>query len=262
MKKLELEEIKLVEFNILKKFHKICVDNDLKYMLCGGTLIGSIRHKGFIPWDDDIDVLMPRNDYDKFVKIFKENDLKLFNIDINKQYYQPYSKLVDKNTILIEHDCLKLDDYGIFIDIFPMDGIPKNQEKLYKKLSFYKYLLFSFYSTSSSSSKIKTIVKKMVRLFTKIIGGNRIAKKINSIARKTSYNESEYVGDVVAGYGIREVIKKSDLGNFILGDFEGEKFYIPEGYDIFLRNIYGNYMELPPVEQRVGRHSIEAYKKN
>ena len=139
-----LDEIKSIELSILKRVHSICEQNGIKYYLCGGTLLGAVRHKGFIPWDDDIDIYMKRRDYTKFVNLLKENaeiyaeeGLELVNATTPRYYGRIISKVIDNTTVLQENDYKTDDPIGIFIDIWPLDGTPNNN--LYRKA----YLIYA-----------------------------------------------------------------------------------------------------------------------
>jgi|AGTN01.3.fsa_nt_gi LPS biosynthesis protein len=139
MRELTQDELKDRAFELLKEFRDVCEKNNLRYYLTGGTLLGAVRHKGFIPWDDDIDVAMPRIDYLKFLKIYKREYDKnnLFAYEINKNYKYMFAKLCDKDTSLIEFDFDCKEKLGVYLDIFPIDGLGKNEKSLSKdKKSF------------------------------------------------------------------------------------------------------------------------------
>ena len=145
-KKLNSDEVKKIELQLLLKFDELCKKHDLQYSLCGGTLLGAIRHKGFIPWDDDIDVMMPRDDFEKLLKLEKtqasDQVEKLVSWKSGKSIY-PFIKMINTKTVLKEKYLDKEYTTGVWIDIFPIDGMPEDQkivDKKYKKVIFYKMM--------------------------------------------------------------------------------------------------------------------------
>lgn len=266
LKKISLDEIKKIELDILINFDTFCKENKLKYYLSGGTLLGAIRHKGFIPWDDDIDVCMPRGDYQKLIKIFPD---KLKNRYILKakekgNFKAPFVKILDSRT-LIDFKYVKNElDNNLWIDIFPVDGLPSNKKEmrnLYTKVSFYrKLLVLNTAKIKTSKGKLlKQIFKPFAIFIAKLIGTKFFIKKIETIALSNNYDKSEYVGAVTWGlYGIGECMKKSDFEKVVYVDFEGYKFPAFSCWDSYLRGLYKNYMELPPIEKRK-THEMEAY---
>ena len=129
MDKLTTAEVKKIELDMLAYIHKVCVENNIRYWVCGGTLIGAIRHNGFIPWDDDIDIDMPRPDFERFKKIADSSRYMLLTAE-NEKYYYASAKLVDNNTVLNENNFEgNIDGLGVFVDIFPLDGLPSDAKK-------------------------------------------------------------------------------------------------------------------------------------
>ncbi|GLU98391.1 LicD family protein [Megamonas funiformis] len=266
MKKISLEKIKKIELDILINFDNFCKENDLKYYLSGGTLLGAIRHKGFIPWDDDIDVCMPRKDYEKLIKIFPDklkNKYVLKSIE-RRNFMSPFAKIIDIRTIIDLKYVENKFENSLWIDIFPVDGLPSNKnevKKIYMKVNFYRKLLI----LNSSKFKIRKgmllrqIFKVFVILIAKLINAKAIVKKIESIALSNKYDKSEYVGAVTWGlYGIGERMKKSEFEKVIYVDFEGYKFPVFSCWDSYLRGLYNDYMKLPPIEKRK-THDMKAY---
>ena len=265
MRKLQTDDIKKIELNILMFFDNFCRKNDLKYYLSGGTLLGAIRHKGFIPWDDDIDVCMPRNDYEKLIQIFPEeyeNRYILKSIQ-RENFVFPFVKLIDKNTKIFSKYNNSCVDSNLWIDILPVDGLPKDNEelrRLYKSVDFYrKLLMLNFANIGQGSTKLKRFLKPIAIFFAKIIGVDRCLTKMEKIAKTYDYDKSDYVGAITWGlYGMGERMKKSEFEKTIYVDFEEHKFPTFSCWDSYLKGLYGNYMKLPPVEKRK-THDIEAY---
>lgn len=266
MKKISLEEIKKIELDILINFDAFCKENNLKYYLSGGTLLGAIRHKGFIPWDDDIDVCMPRKDYEKLIKIFpyKFKDKYILKATEKNNFISPFTKIVDSRTVIDLKYVKNKFEKSLWIDIFPVDGLPSNKKKIkeiYIKVSFYRKLLVlnTAKFKTSKGKLLKQIFKPFAIFIAKLIGVKFLIKKIENIALSNSYDKSEYVGAVTWGlYGIGECMKKSEFEKVVYVDFEGYKFPTFSCWDSYLRGLYRNYMELPPVEKRK-THEIEAY---
>ncbi len=266
MKKLNLKEVKLREIEILLEFDKFCKKNKLKYFLAGGTLLGAIRHKGFIPWDDDIDVCMPRKDYEIFIKNFLryKNDLGTNSYLVNN-LSAPFAKIIDLNTkVDSKFDKSELNKY-LWIDIFPVDGLPENLEevkKIYAKSNIYRtVLLLTDAKLGEGSTKFRKYTKYILKPLAKIYGRKRCIEKLEKIAKSNPYETSKYVGAVTWGlYGAGERMLKSEFEKSVEVEFEGYKFPAFSCWDSYLRGLYGNYMELPPLEKRK-THNMTVYLK-
>ncbi|MBS5582978.1 MAG: LicD family protein [Megasphaera sp.] len=253
MKELTLKEIQEDVFQILLTFDQFCKNNHLTYRLAGGTLLGAIRHKGFIPWDDDIDVCMPRPDYEKFLMISK-NDF------IDKGYEvtaEAYCKISDLNTKLISQ--YRFDDKYVTMDVFPIDGLPednKKVEQIYKETNLYREIYrLNFAKMGEATTFLKRIFKPFFILGARVIGKDYCVKKLNEIAKTRAFENSHYVGAVTWGlYGSGERMKKEEFEETVMVDFEGHKFPTYSCWDSYLHGIYGNYMELPPIEKRKTHH--------
>ena len=253
MKEMTLHEIQLDALEILKLFDRFCNENQLMYRLAGGTLLGAIRHKGFIPWDDDIDVCMPRPDYERFLSL-NHSEFEKHNYLIQKE---AYCKISDTTTKLVSQ--FRLDDKYITLDVFPIDGLPENDElvkNIYKKTNIYREI---YRLSNAKIGEGKTFAKKLIKPFfitiSRLIGPSYCIKKLNSIARERKYEDSKYVGAITWGlYGPGERMKKSEYEDTIMVDFEGMKFPTYSCWDSYLHGIYGNYMEIPPVEKRKTHH--------
>ena len=264
----DLRKAQLLMLKILKEVHKICEENNIKYFLSDGTLIGAIRHQGFIPWDDDLDIGMLREDYEKFCKIapqiLSENFI-LQNFQTDKGYGLQFGKVILKNTVWIEKVAKNTNRQwsGIYIDIFPYDNITENKkmQKLINRLYIFiqglilikfKYINISNYE--SMAKKLKYVLKK-IYLCT-------ISKKLLIYIRdsicKRYLNKSK---SLVTKYG-GNFYKNQNPYNFYkdltLQNFEDTSFYIPKNYDKILKNLYGNYMEIPPIEKQ-RQHGIEYF---
>lgn len=268
MKRIEAEEAKIIELDLLKVFADICKNYNLKWYLGGGTLLGAIRHEGFIPWDDDIDVMMPREDYEKLLDIKDLNKQLPHYIKLdtykNKQCFYPFAKLSDRRTVLREKKNKIKYTLSINIDIFPIDGIPEGDKEYHrlcsKIIKLRKLLLTCIYKTEYSSRSMKRFIKKIAGPVLDLIGPFRIAKVIDKIAKEYPIKKSQNVGCLVWGYDEKEKVNRDGFEKAIKVKFEGFSYPAPSNYKEYLTNHYGNYLELPPVEERVN-HEFEAYWK-
>lgn len=233
MKRISSQEIQSLELNILKSFKTFAQKNNIIYYLCGGTLLGAIRHKGFIPWDDD-------------------------------NYIYPYIKIVDTNTIVYEKDIKKEYCLGVWIDIFPLDEFPKTNteiKKVVKKHSIYKFFN-KIYVSGNLSTTTKKVIAFFAKIFYSIICFNKDNKYwVTKILLLVQNYDSNYIGNLVWPNQYREIFNKSIYSTTLECQFEDDLFPIPSGYDEYLTNMYGNYMELPKPADRVF-HDFEAYILN
>lgn len=255
-----LQEMHADLLNIMLVFKKFCEKENLRYSLGGGSVLGAVRHHGFIPWDDDVDIVMPRPDYEKMLDLFeKQNNqlsdsLKIIS-DRNPQNAFPFTKLVDTN---IELEQKYVENNGIqnlWVDIFPIDGVPsdpKAASKFLKKVRFYRHgLTLSMASKGEGKSRLKRIIKPFIIPFFKAYGTKNWKNKVNTLARTYPYCKSDYVCNVVwEVYGDSEIMKRDQFENLIDADFEGHKFKIMANWDEYLTNLYGDYMQLPPENER------------
>ncbi len=249
----DLNEIKELELNILKYIHRICEENNLVYYMAGGTLLGAVRHGGFIPWDDDIDLLMYREDYEKLVDIIN-NDNSYYRMECLKsdnKYIGTFAKVIDTRTKVVFNNFMSDGETGVFVDIFPMDGVSNN----YKGGAKYLDNLSKWYQRFVNC-KVSMSENGLTRLIL-----NKGAVIFEKIAKKRSCSSYRYIARVVNIRGKKELMKKSWFDRRKLIDFETEKFYAPIGYHYYLKGLYGDYMKLPPhAEQRLV-HSYNAYWK-
>lgn len=258
---------KLIQRKLLEAMQHLdsfCRLNEIEYFFTGGTLLGTVRHKGFIPWDSDIDIVMKRKDYNKFLKLYNNSDsrYKLQNNKIDSTCPVFFSRLLIKNTTL----CLKQfyvedNQYNIYIDIFPLDTIsnPNNKfivfiDKLIKVIRRMKY-----YKNAGRSSRKKTT--KVFLGFLSFFLTHKMAFYdilLSKLIKMCSNENGEYLTNFYGSYGVKKESHKKNL--FVAMDcvFEGNIFVIPKGYHTILTNLYGNYMELPPEEKR-NYHDYDSY---
>lgn len=257
LRQLSLREIQLKELELLKKFDKFCQENRLEYFLCGGTLLGAIRHKGFIPWDDDIDVFMPRPEFGKLQKLLKKNN-KLENAEFTSYFLKnsiyPYIKLEDMRSLYKESDAVR-DTNRIWIDIFAIDGFSNNQVLdfiLVKTVKVLRFFLARFLKRAVLENEVNKIKKFFHLILSPIVllfPANTWAKTIEAVCMTVPYNKTAYVGGVQWGYGLNEKLPKSGIERIDV-EFEGCIFPGLKCYEQYLTQLYGNYMEFPPAEKR------------
>lgn len=263
---LTLREIQLNSLNVLKKIKKICEKENITYFLGYGTLLGAIRHQGFIPWDDDIDIMMPREDYEKFIEycIINEKELEYFSLKhylTSKEYIYPIARFCDTR-YRIEYENAKEYGLGLFVDIYPLDGIDLNDKRFIQQLQWKQKLINLCGTTEyvASEIKIKNFMKYPLFLVSRLLKINKLLQDIDSKSKKYDYNVSEDVECVNWGMKYYKTPKKL-FEKIKLQKFEDDYFNIPEGYDEILKAYYNNYMELPPIEKQKPQHFYKAYKK-
>ncbi len=262
----ELRQLQETELEILIELDRICRKNKIEYSLCGGTLIGAIRHKGFIPWDDDIDVNMLRKDYDKFIKIVnKDLDKKRFYfqcIENDNDYGFPIAKLKRKDSIYAEAMSNRdIDKQNIWIDIFPIDNIKSNNffgQLYYFKVYALKIILaYKDGFIGSVDTKKKKMFLNIAKILSIFYNRNLLKKRLQKLMRKYNNIDTKYAASFGGVYLGKEIFEKNLLEKNIETKFEGHNFRIPKKYDEYLRHYYGDYMQLPPEEKRIGHHYCE-----
>lgn len=268
MKAIDLAELKQIQLQILSYTDKVCKENSLRYSLSGGSLIGAVRHKGYIPWDDDIDIFLPRPDYEKLIEIIgadKNSQYEVITCFNRKDYSKPFAKICDKKTVLEEAYDREIKSMGINIDVFPEDGLPSDPKKLQKywdKMRIIKRFASMVYQKRDKKAGIlKNMLRFVCFYFFKLLPANFMAKKINRIAVKHSFDESNFIACIVFGYGQKEQIPRTVFDEFIEVPFENKTFSIIKNYDTYLSSLYGEYMQFPPKEKQVSKHSFFAYYK-
>ncbi|KXB47780.1 hypothetical protein HMPREF3188_00373 [Tissierellia bacterium KA00581] len=260
---LSMQEIKKIELDILKYIHNFCIKNNIKYFINYGTLLGAIRHKGFIPWDDDIDIMMPRDEYEKFINLFSKDDsiYKIVSMDSNKQYFNNFIKVINSRTKIEDEKNYKTYECGIFIDIFPYDKFNDFNivNKTYNLESFKLLTISKKHNIQYGDSKIKDLIRLIFWIILRPFSARFFAKKIDKIIKKKTDKNGKYVG--VLGEKLKEkAVFNYDIFNELIEvDFENNKFFAPKEYDKILSQYYGDYMKFPPVEKQKYSHEIKAY---
>lgn len=264
MKKINTQECKEIALNILIEVASFCDRNNLNYSLAYGTLLGAVRHGGYIPWDDDIDICMPRPDYNLLLDTFnadtkKPQWLKAIN-PLSARAIHPFIKIIDTRTIKVERgvNYKNKDTLGIDIDIFPLDGWSSDPEKRQRKFQFTKRI-FKVFCYSNISPKDKTPHKWVIIKCLNVLR-NPLVRVLDKRAQEFDFKDSEYVGVQVSMYsGKFDCQRKNIYLNRARMLFEGEEFWIPKEFDECLTYVYGEYMQLPPVDKRITHHAFDCY---
>ena len=266
-------ELQLKLCDILYAVAKICEEHDIRYYLDGGTTLGAVRHQGFIPWDDDIDIVMPRPDFEYFLKIANEKLPEYYEVRTHKTHpgghVYPWAKIEDGRTTVVV-DWQRHLNYkgGIFIDLFPLDGLPGNKiiRKWYMNLILFlsrKLLSISYIDINKYEKKgIKLCIVKFLHWD---ICRSGLHHLIHALLRCYKYDKCKYVANCIGEYGLKNIMKKEFYGIPVYKEFEGNLYRVPEKYDLYLKQLYGNYMELPPLDKRCSLHNfyiLDLFKPN
>ena len=261
-----LREVQLVQLEIAKEVKRICEKYEINYFLDAGTLLGAVRHQGFIPWDDDLDIGMLREEYEKFVQVAPaelDDHYVLQNFDTDENYIRPFAKIRKKDTLYVEHPNIhsEMKEQGIYIDLFPYDTAPadsKEWEALQKRMvNITRFLSLKCHVQPWLGCKGKNKVIRFTkyqpyRVITLFMSKDKIRKKFKSLMDiskafdgelySRSFGQHKYPAKLLESYGTVT--------------FEGEQFSAPSDYDAVLKIHFGNYMELPPEDKRGDRHHI------
>ncbi len=261
----KLRKLQLVQLEILKDVAIFCDERNLTYYLFGGTLLGAIRHQGFIPWDDDVDIAMYRDDYEAFIKAFSGKYSDKYYVQNNhtdKEYSRFITKVRLNGTKQVERNLSEIQmHHGIYIDIFPLDHVPK-KDGFYLK---YRGVLIRIVAGLSNlragkrdhASKQKDLLKRTLRFFALLFPRRVINVSYDYLCGMSNKKECNYTTCFASGYGWKKQVVKNDIyskGQKV--EFEGCKFNVPSSYEAILRQVYGNYMELPPLEKRAIGHDL------
>lgn len=252
-----------VDLEIVKEVVKICEANDLKYYMLGGTMLGAIRHKGFIPWDDDIDLGMFRDDYEKFLEIAEKElpeKYKVVNYRNTPEYQYYITRILDTDTKVEEE---RIGNENRFthasIDIFPIDGTPNN--KLIRKIYFFRVLyhraLMSLcYKDSIDRKRKRNFIEKIFLWIMEHLPIEKMTTpykqkvKIDKLLRKQNVRTSKYIGNIMGAYRTREIVPAEFYGEGKMYDFEDMQLRGMDMYEEYLTHTYGDYMQLPPEDKR------------
>lgn len=282
MRKINDKTLRDLEFDILKDVASFCEDNKLRYYLCGGTLLGCVRHGGFIPWDDDIDIIMPRPDYIKFMKSYnlRKSNYRVNSLFTNPNFDSTFAEVEDIRTLKIYNGFKQEQQRGVNIDVFPTDGSPNKRynrkifwivNNLISRFGVLAQMKFTkskhFADQDTSFNIFRTGIRTGLKFFA--IPLARVAKlfinfnwAVTKRAMKYDVDKSEYIGvSTFPHYGYGECVKGSSFLKITKRPFEGILFSTPDNYDEYLSNLYGDYMKMQPKEKQVTHHDFVAYWK-
>lgn len=261
----DIDSIHSVLLGILKYFDAFCRRNGLRYSLSGGTMIGAVRHKGFIPWDDDADIMMPRPDYDKFLQLFNgQSDGRYYALSRESSkdhhYINCYAKVEDSTTVSVEHGLRGIAKFGLNIDVFPVDGAPEDpaeRKRFCDRILHYR----------------RRLVLRQ-RPFSRLFEGPPLAwfqaharsiqywlDRIDDIIRTYPFNDSKFTGAVCGLHGTKEVHPREVFDNYTDYQFEDATLMGIKDAHAYLTAIFGDYMQLPPESERGGKHRLQVMNK-
>lgn len=263
MRKLENQEIKLIEKRILLEVDRFAEDTNIEYFLAYGTLLGAVRHSGFIPWDDDIDIFMPRNSYDAFLNSFNQYSSRYKVIDASNTANYPYAfaKVIDTETEITE---FRFQEYksGVYIDVFPLDYVGNDKreiERLNRKLNIKRSILKYKTLRPSYYRGLRRVLLCLIKTALAFINTKQVIIRIDKEIRKNQ-NESTYFASMpMLTYGNKEIYEASWFRDYIMVMFEGSSLRAPIEYKKVLESTYGDYMTLPPPDKRKTHHSFDAW---
>ncbi|MCI9173369.1 MAG: LicD family protein [Lachnospiraceae bacterium] len=274
MRPISLNEQKKLELDMLLFVDKVCRRHHIEYSICGGTMLGAVRHQGFIPWDDDIDIFLIRPEYEKLIHILRmQQEYYLISEDV-EGYLYTHSKLINKDTKMVTN--LIGEDYipglGVFIDIFPIDGVPgdSNQQKEFVKSmnrNLEQLRRIGKKSYYASDKLWKAFMKRILyypdhKKAMKLGSQEEQKKKLLQSSRQYPFEDSKYAGFILSIYREKEIMPVEVFQETIDIEFEGYYVRCLKHYDTWLKNIYGDYMRLPPARKRKSHHPYKPYWKD
>jgi len=269
MRKIELEEFKKINLEILKCVHEFCLSHNIHYSLAYGSMLGAIRHHGFIPWDDDIDICMPRPDYERFIREFNGNysHLELKAPELDWSYYSTYANIMDIRTVLVETNKnlhgIKL---GVKIDVFPLDGCPEDERTYHSHIERIRYCNRVMAAKRNKLSNyykfpLKLLKVLSIKAFLSLKQYSSYQQYVHKLALMYKFEESRYVDSIVhTAYKFKRHDRHC-YDDYIDVKFEDAFFKVAIGYDQILTTIYGDYMTPPPEDKRISHHYFDAWWK-
>lgn len=257
---------------MLKKLVSVCDELGLRYCLYFGTLIGVVRYHGFIPWDDDVDIVMPRPDYEKLVAYFAEHaeenkPFVLMHYKLNKEYIYPIARLCDTR-YYVDYNGAKEYGLGLFVDIYPFDGCGQTKEEAIQYILGHLHdvkmigLAGSDHFKPSLKGMHATLPKFAAYCVAKCMGSRNLIRKLEEKSLKKPFDENKFAGLAIWDVLEHIVVEQDSFNHRIQMQFEDTNFAVPENYDAILRATYGDYMQLPPESERIGHHYYHAYLKD
>jgi len=269
-KEINSEQLKELETELLSAVDKICQQENLRYSLGGGTLLGAVRHKGFIPWDDDIDIMMPRPDYEALISYCLTHDtpFEIRSFETDKSYVDMSAKIYNPDTVLEDDNIVGGSSIGVNIDVFPIDGLGDDYmaaKKAFNSTKFKRNLLVAAQWKKFFRSKTHGWYYEPFRfaffILSRFVNKERLFNKIQNKYKKINFETANYAGAVGGAYREKEILPKTIWTEYTELPFENRSFKAIADYDTYMSSIYGDYMQLPPEEKRVSHHTFKAYFK-
>lgn len=269
-KQIDIEQLKRIQLEIMDFFHAWCVEHGITYYMAGGTLIGALRHRGYIPWDDDIDLVLLRKDYDRLIADFPNSDtgfFRLHSIETNDSCIYTYAKIYDSRTVFIDGDDSNNDPIGVNIDIFPLENATDNYNdviRLKRSIKLYDDILVVKQMSRKDRGIWKNLAISILKAISRLFSFKWLIKRV--IKRATIYRQntqSKYIANtVIFAKGENEILKREWFSSKVDLEFEGRRYYAPIGADQYLKRLFGDYMQMPPKEERVSHHQYKAFFKD
>ncbi|ORP07925.1 lipopolysaccharide cholinephosphotransferase [Streptococcus mitis] len=262
----DISEIQQMELGIMEYIHEVCQKIGAKYFLSYGSLIGAVRHKGFIPWDDDMDICMLRDDYEKlqdYMLAHPDERYELMSYKNNIKYVYPFMKIKDNQTYLVEEDVRIDSNMGIYIDIFPVDGYEDDQsfkDKMTKIIKKRQLSCYTFKGITNTKSVVNSIIRYISVIIFYFTNTNKYVSQIDELAKSRKVEDYEQADYLIYKDMNKPVWKREWIEDVETGNFEGKEFMIPKHYHEILTSDYGDYMQLPPVAQQVSHHDFKLWK--
>lgn len=262
-KEIDIKGLREIQLGILDMIHAFCMERGIRYSLGGGTLLGAVRHKGYIPWDDDVDIMMPRPDYDRFLMEFDGMypHLRIQNAFTDPKYILPFSKVIDDRTILeervSENETRKS---GVFIDVFPVDGLPPENglARFCKRWTAFRRPMI--YTSQADGALVKfPCLRPVCRL---LINHRHAVAKAESFVSSIDFDTALFAGAISGRYGWKEHMGADTFRKYSDISFENRVYRCISDYDTYLTKHYGEYMQLPPEYMRVRTHDFMAWWKD
>ena len=271
LREMTIEEVRRTQIAILDGIDAFCAQNGIRYFITAGTLIGALRHKGYIPWDDDIDLVMLRPDYDKMVRSFNEgrsDRLRLLCHENTARFPYAFAKVSDEGTLFIEDESKKhLAPVGVNVDIFPLDSVTDDYEdavRLMRRTKKYTRIVeLKNVVRTKKRSPLKTAALAVMQAGAGLFSYRWCFRKIEKIARTYEGNtDSKYIANaVIHAKEEREILERAWFADTVDLPFEDKQYKAPVGYDAYMRRLFGDYMTPPPKDKQITHHSFKAYRK-
>lgn len=267
----DIDELKRIELDLLIILHSFCRERGIRYSLAGGTLLGAIRHKGFIPWDDDVDVMMPRPDYERFCREFSSPAASVHTFENDRGYFYPFAKVYDDRTVVVEDRDPK-GRSAVCVDVFPIDGLSDGDSDPRSVLSVQRLCYAAMSFRRAPPLFRRRPFAKQIALWTaaplRLVPGHvrralcrKMLRRLTARLVRTPFEDAPFAGPLTWGNGMQEVHPRSAFEIKTDVEFEGATYPAIDGWREYLSADYGDYMTPPPPEKRVTHHDFRAWWK-